>query len=528
MAAAAPRWRGRQRLGDVDHAPAAERDEQLAADRLAQVAGDLVDASGRHVVDGRGAGDDGRGRGGGAGRGEQGVAVAEQVRGIGQRAAPEAHDALAVAPGEVAGHRRQHGKRQPRARAFLTLRKGSAGTLGRRVSLLAPTAAPHDAPPRAPLGDLHARMVEAASAEGGLAAVARLAAEATGGSVAIVAPAQGAATIAPRAGDARLSAVRRYVTDRLADRPAQVPAGVVAEAPIRAGAQSLGAVVALADGGEQAAAAAEIVRLAALVALAALALERDEPASDDGGALVRALREGRGADAAVLLADAGASALAHGAIGLCAHLPDRAGWLGPIIAEQFPGAPCLQEDGIVWALLPALPADDAARATTAAAHRVAARLGAHTAVGLSPFAARPERLRDALRQARVVLELARSGQVDVEEATTGTWRLLLGMAVSDPDELATCVAGSIGPALDHDARLRTELVATFRAYLAHGANMNATASAIYAHRHTVAARLERLGALTRLDPMRHEDRERLGVGLKASAVLEASPAAISH
>ena len=367
-------------------------------------------------------------------------------------------------------------------------------------------------------------MVEAASAEGGLAAVARLAAEATGGSVAIVAPAQGAATIAPRAGDARLSAVRRYVTDRLADRPAQVPAGVVAEAPIRAGAQSLGAVVALADGGEPAAAAAEIVRLAALVALAALALERDEPASDDGGALVRALREGRGADAAVLLADAdaGASALAHGAIGLCAHLPDRAGWLGPIIAEQFPGAPCLQEDGIVWALLPALPADDAARATTAAAHRVAARLGAHTAVGLSPFAARPERLRDALRQARVVLELARSGQVDVEEATTGTWRLLLGMAVSDPDELATCVAGSIGPALDHDARLRTELVATFRAYLAHGANMNATASAIYAHRHTVAARLERLGALTRLDPMRHEDRERLGVGLKATAVLAAA------
>ena len=174
----------------------------------------------------------------------------------------------------------------------------------------------------------------------------------------------------------------------------------------------------------------------------------------------------------------------------------------------------------MWALLPALPADDAARATAAAAHRVAARLGAHTAVGLSPFAARPERLRDALRQARVVLELARSGRLDVEEATTGTWRLLLGMAVSDPDELATCVAGSIGPALDHDARLRTELVATFRAYLAHGANMNATASAIYAHRHTVAARLERLGALTRLDPMRHEDRERLGVGLKASAVLD--------
>jgi hypothetical protein len=397
------------------------------------------------------------------------------------------------------------------------------------VSLSAPTAAPHDAPLGAPLGDLHARMVEALTAGGGVATVARLAAEAAGGSIAIVAPAQDAATIAPRAADERLTAVRRYVTDRLVDRPAQVPAGLAAEAPIRAGAQSLGAVVALADGGEPAPAAAEIVRLAALVALTALALERDEPDSGDGAALVRALRERPGADAAVLLAqaDAGASALAHGAIALCAHQPDHAGWVVPTIAEQFPGAPSLQEDGVVWALLPAGAADDAARAA-AAARRVTARLGSHTAVGLSPFAAGPERLHDALRQARIGLELARSGQLDVEEATTGTWRLLLGMAVSDPDELATCVATSIGPALDHDARLRTELVATFRAYLDHGANMNATASAIYAHRHTVAARLERLGALTGLDPARHEDRERLGVGLKACIVLAASSSTISH
>ena len=262
----------------------------------------------------------------------------------------------------------------------------------------------------------------------------------------------------------------------------------------------------------------------ALVALAALALTRDEAESGAAGALVRSLREGPGADAAVLLAqaDAGARALARGAIALCAQQPDRAGWVVPTVAEQFPDAPALQEDGVVWALLPARQADDAGRATTAAAQRVAARLGVRAAVGLSPFVAGPERLHDALRQARIVLELARSGQLDVEEATTGTWRLLLGMAVSDLEELASCVATSIGPALDHDARLRTELVATFRAYLDHDANMNATAAAIYAHRHTVAARLERLGALTRLDPMRHEDRERLSVGLKARAVLAAA------
>jgi hypothetical protein len=266
--------------------------------------------------------------------------------------------------------------------------------------------------------------------------------------------------------------------------------------------------------------------LHARTALVALALVREAPGSGGRGALLRALRDRPGADAAILLADADAEtrALAQGAIALCARQPDRASLVVPTIVEQFPAALTLQEDGVAWALLPARRADEAGRATTAAALRVAARLGARTAVGLSPFVTGPERLHDALRQARIVLELTCGGEVDVEEATTGTWRLLLAMALRDPAELAACVATSIGPALEHDARLRTEIVPTFQAYLHHGANMNATAAAIYAHRHTVAARLERLAALTRLDPMRHDDRERLGVGLKAHAM----SCAISH
>ena len=144
----------------------------------------------------------------------------------------------------------------------------------------------------------------------------------------------------------------------------------------------------------------------------------------------------------MLLAEAGgrASGLAHGGIGLCAQEPDRAGWVVPTIAEQFPGAAALQEDGVVWALLPARRTDDTPRATMAAAQRVAGRLNQRAAVGLSPFAVGPERLHGALRQARIVLELARSGELDVEEATTGTWRLLIRAAVVDPDELAECVA----------------------------------------------------------------------------------------
>ena len=52
--------------------------------------------------------------------------------------------------------------------------------------------------------------------------------------------------------------------------------------------------------------------------------------------------------------------------------------------------------------------------------------------------------------------------------------------------------------------------------------MNATAASIYAHRHTIAYRLERIRDLTGFDPMKTEDRERLGLGLKAFRIIEPS------
>ena len=60
---------------------------------------------------------------------------------------------------------------------------------------------------------------------------------------------------------------------------------------------------------------------------------------------------------------------------------------------------------------------------------------------------------------------------------------------------------------------------TLATYLACDCNMNSTAAAIPAHRHTVAYRLERVHELTGLDPTRSEDRERLGLGLKAHELL---------
>jgi sugar diacid utilization regulator len=53
----------------------------------------------------------------------------------------------------------------------------------------------------------------------------------------------------------------------------------------------------------------------------------------------------------------------------------------------------------------------------------------------------------------------------------------------------------------YDDQYRTDLVATC------------------AHRHTVAYRLERVKELSGLDPMQTEDRERLGLGLKAYRII---------
>jgi DNA-binding PucR family transcriptional regulator len=67
----------------------------------------------------------------------------------------------------------------------------------------------------------------------------------------------------------------------------------------------------------------------------------------------------------------------------------------------------------------------------------------------------------------------------------------------------------------HDRGYRTDLLATVETYLANDCNMNATARVLFAHRHTIAHRLSRVKELTGLDAAIGEDRERLGLGIKA-------------
>jgi PucR family transcriptional regulator, purine catabolism regulatory protein len=81
---------------------------------------------------------------------------------------------------------------------------------------------------------------------------------------------------------------------------------------------------------------------------------------------------------------------------------------------------------------------------------------------------------------------------------------------------------TIAPLVRYDEQYSTDLIGTLTSYPENDCNMNATAAAIHAHRHTVAYRLERVKHLTGLDPLRSEDRERLGLGLKAYRIIATS------
>jgi DNA-binding PucR family transcriptional regulator len=90
---------------------------------------------------------------------------------------------------------------------------------------------------------------------------------------------------------------------------------------------------------------------------------------------------------------------------------------------------------------------------------------------------------------------------------------------SHPEEVRSFYEDTVAPVVRYDDQYRTDLIGTLEAYLAANCHMSATAAAIHAHRHTVAYRLERVRDLTGLDPMQSEDRERLGLGLKAYRII---------
>ncbi len=384
------------------------------------------------------------------------------------------------------------------------------------------------------LRGLHLRMVDAVLAGDGLGRVADLAAEAVGAPVAIVVPRLGSAVLSPQGttADTRLPELRRYVADCVQDRPSNPPRGLVAEVPIASGDDTVGMVLALEGATSSPGEAAEYLHLAAVASLTEVAVEeaRDEVEQNLRGSFLEDLRAGAGMapDELVRRGARLGCDLSRGAIALCAELhTERPRHVVATIAEDVPGALAQHmeatggaQGGRVYALLPAVAGEHAADATLAAAARLASRLQRHGIVGLSSFYGDPAELGRAVQEAELVLDvLMVSGEPIAEDINQGTYRLLFRVLASHPEEVRSFYEDTVAPVVRYDDQYRTDLVGTLEAYLAANCHMSATATAIHAHRHTVAYRLERVRDLTGLDPMQSEDRERLGLGLKAYRII---------
>ena len=377
---------------------------------------------------------------------------------------------------------------------------------------------------------VHLEMMDAVLGGDGLGRVAQLAADAGGAIVAIVVPRLGAA-VCSRGGPADLAALRRYVGERSRDRPAQVPPGVLAEVPIASGDEAIGAVLMLGEPGAPVAPeATEFLHLAAVASLTEVAVEeaKDEVEQNLRGSFLEELRAKAGElDASEVLRRAARLGcdLSRGAVALCAHLQtDRPRHVVATIAGEHAGALAQHMElpgdvPRVYALLPA-GEDAAPEATLGAARRLATRLQRHGTVGVSSFYSDPAELGRAIQEAELVLDVLRRSEVPIaEDIGTGTYRLLFRVLASHPEEVRSFFDDTVAPIVAYDDQYATDLVGTLEAYLEQNCNMNATAAAIYAHRHTVAYRLERVKELSGLDPMQSEDRERLGLGLKAYRII---------
>jgi sugar diacid utilization regulator len=369
-------------------------------------------------------------------------------------------------------------------------------------------------------------MIEAVLDGEGLQGVAELAAAEAGGPVAIVLPPRGLAARA--AGGGELTGLAEYAKARVADSEAAAP-----ERSIEAGGQRVGVVLLLEDDSAEDEPPVkvdreEVLRAAALAALAEVAVAdaREEAERKMRGGLIEELRS-REIDAAEATSKAARLGcdLSRGAIALVAEIESASPSHATALVEaEYEGSLAKLADGRLYAILPARGGDEAPERTLQAAGRIANRLRKHGLAAVSSFYPDPGELNRAIKEAELVLDvITREPQIAeaLEEgiAASGVFRLLFRALISEPDEVRSFYRDTVEPLVRYDNQYRSDLLGTLEEYLASDCNMNSTARAIFAHRHTVAYRLERVKELTGLDPQISEDRERLGLGIKAYRIL---------
>jgi hypothetical protein len=351
-------------------------------------------------------------------------------------------------------------------------------------------------------------MVGAVLSGEGLERVAEIAAAHAGAPVAVIVPRLGTLEGWER--------YERYVAARLAGGRPDPPAEVTLEVAISSGGRGLGAVLLLGRGGAD---AGDYLHMAAIAALTevAVAEARDETEQSLRGSFLEEVLSRPDLEPGEIERRAGRLGfdLDAGYLALCADAGGRGpGRLTAALMAEVPGVLVQAADVRVYALLPGAPEQT---------RLVVARLGRQAAVGVSSWRAGASDVRRALEEAELVLGVTSAGGgVPGEEIGQSTYRLLFRVLASHPQEVRSFYEDTVAPLVAYDRQYSTDLLGTLSAYLDNNCNMAATASAIHAHRHTVGYRLERVRDLTGLDPLRSEDRERLGLGLKAYRIIAPS------
>jgi DNA-binding HxlR family transcriptional regulator len=93
----------------------------------------------------------------------------------------------------------------------------------------------------------------------------------------------------------------------------------------------------------------------------------------------------------------------------------------------------------------------------------------------------------------------------------------------DPARAEEVLADTVLPLLEYDHRYRTQLMDTLEAYLDCNASISMAAERLFAHRHTVRYRLDRVRELTGLDVDSVTGREHLMLGLRARRIVPFRP-----
>jgi sugar diacid utilization regulator len=378
--------------------------------------------------------------------------------------------------------------------------------------------------------ELSTRMIEAVLDGEGLQGVAELAAAEAGAPVAIVLPPRGLSARAP--GGRELNGLAEYAKARVAETDVAAPERIALERSIEAGGRIVGIVLLLESKSPGGAPVLidrdEVLRAAALAALAEVAVAdaREEAERQMRGGLIEELRS-REIDTAETTTKAARLGcdLGRGAIALVAEIDSASPSHATALVEaEYEGSLAELAEGRLYAILPARGGDDAPEKTLQGAGRIANRLRKLGVAAVSSFYPDPGELHRAIKEAELVLDvITREPEIaealDEGIAASGVYRLLFRALISDPDEVRSFYRDTVEPLVRYDDQYRSELLGTLEEYLTSDCNMNATARGIFAHRHTVAYRLERVKELTGLDPQISEDRERLGLGIKAYRIL---------